>query len=59
MVFYFSSRDSSHLPLNQPSHPEGEGFWTRRTWLQITFLGVAGVAFLIGFIAIAFSELVR
>ena len=58
MVFNFSSRDG-HLPLNQYSDPEGEGFWTRRTWLQIIFLGVAGIAFLIGFIAIVSSELVH
>jgi hypothetical protein len=45
--------------MNQPEQPDHEKFWTRGTRLQMIFLGIAGVAFLIGLMAIIFLNSVH
>jgi len=45
--------------MNQPEEPGQEKFWTGRTVLQLIFLGIAGVAFLVGLIAIVSIKLVH
>ena len=45
--------------MNQPEEPDQERFWTRKTLLQMIFLGIAGVAFLVGLLAIISVKLVH
>jgi hypothetical protein len=45
--------------MSQPQRPDEEKFWTRQTWLQMIFLGIAGGAFLIGLIALLSAKLVH
>lgn len=45
--------------MDQSQDAGGEEFSTRKTWLQLIFLGVAGIAFLIGLIAIIKVELMH
>ena len=44
-------------PMSQD--PSGEAFWTQRTRLQLILVGVAGIAFLVGLIAIVSTKLVH
>jgi hypothetical protein len=43
--------------MDKSQGPGGERFWAQNTKLQLVFLGVAGIAFLIGLVAIIRMEL--
>ena len=45
--------------MNQPKESDNEKFWTRKTVLQMIFVGIAGVAFLISLLAIVSTKLVH
>jgi len=41
--------------MNESEQSDQERFWTRKTLLQMIFFVIAGVAFLIGLVAIVFT----
>ena len=45
--------------MDKSQDPGGERFWTQKTKLQLLFLAVAGIAFLIALMAIIRIELVH
>jgi hypothetical protein len=45
--------------MNEPEKSDPENLWTRGTLLQMIFLAIAGVAFLVALVALVSNNLVR